>query len=33
MMFAAGATGNVAPTSSMTSTAYTSSWEFELTAY
>ena len=33
MMFAAGATGNVAPNYSMTSTAYTDSWEYELSAF
>jgi hypothetical protein len=33
MMFATGATGNVAPNYSMTSTSYTDSWEYELTAF
>jgi hypothetical protein len=33
MMFPAGATGNVAPKYSMTSTAYTYSWDYALTAF
>lgn len=33
MMFPTGATGNVAPNSSMTSTSYTDSWEYELSAF